>query len=112
MAEKITLEEYQAFVETTWLNADNPATNELRIMCGLIGELGEIAEKTKKYLRDGGDADDYRRGITLEFGDLLYYVAKYANFLDIELDDVLVANVMKLTNRKEKGNIKGSGDSR
>ena len=112
MTEIITLEEYQAFVETVWLDAENPTENELRIMCGLIGELGEIAEKTKKYLRDGGDQTEYRRKITLEFGGLLYYIAKYANFLDIELDDVLVANVLQLTDRKERGVIKGSGDDR
>ena len=112
MDKEITLEEYQEFVDTTWLNADTPALNELRIMCGLIGELGEIAEKTKKYLRDGGDPDKYREEVTKEFGDLLYYIAKYANFLDIELNDVIVANVFKLTERKEKGNIKGSGDNR
>ena len=112
MSNKITLEEYQSFVETTWINAETPAETELRIMCGLIGELGEIAEKTKKYLRDGGDPDEYRKLITLEFGDHLYYLAKYANFLDIDLEDAIIKNVFKLTDRKDKGNIKGSGDER
>ena len=112
MDNTVTIEEYQDFVETTWINADTPTENELRIMCGLIGELGEIAEKTKKYLRDGGDPDTYRTEITKEFGGLTYYLFKYANFLDIDMNDVIVGNVEQLTSRKERGVIQGSGDNR
>ena len=106
MTNRITLEEYQAFVEASWISAGTPEQNELRIVLGLIGELGEIAEETKKYLRNGGDVHEYRRRITLEFGDHLFYLAKYANFLDIDLEDALVKNTFKLIERKEQGTIK------
>ncbi len=112
MVNTVTIEEYQAFVETTWATAKTPAEKELRLFLGMMGELGEIAEKTKKYLRDGGDPDKYRKEIILEFGDFFYYFAMYANFLDIDLNEVLSENVLKLMSRHERGVVKGSGDNR
>ena len=109
---EITLEEYQEFVETTWIREDTPQAEELRIFYGLIGEIGEIAELNKKFMRDGGDPEQWRENIIKEFGDALYYFAKLANFFDIDLDDVLVTNVLKLTSRKDRGVIGGSGDDR
>ena len=47
MVNTVTIEEYQAFVETTWAEAKDPTEKELRLFLGMIGELGEIAEKTK-----------------------------------------------------------------
>lgn len=110
--QKITLEEYQEFVETTWLREETPVAEELRIFYGIVGELGEIAELNKKYMRDGGDYKVWRENAEKEFGDVMYYIAKYANYFDISLDDILAKNVMKLTSRKDRGVIGGSGDNR
>ena len=110
--DNVTLEEYQDFVETTWIREDSPAKEELRIFYGIVGELGEIAELNKKIMRDGGDASEWRKNITKEFGDVFYYLAKYANFFDIDLNEVLVTNVIKLSSRKDRGVIQGSGDER
>ena len=112
MKDIVTLEEYQEFVETTWIRETEPAKEELRIFYGIIGELGEIAELNKKFMRDGGDHVEWRKNMIKEFGDLLYYVAKYANFFDMDLDESLVGNVFKLTDRKERGVIGGSGNDR
>ncbi len=112
MKDRVTLEEYQAFVETTWIREDTPLGEELRIFYGIVGELGEIAELNKKFMRDGGDPEKWRKNFIKEFGDIFYYLAKYANLFDVELNDVLVENVLKLTSRKDRGVIKGSGDNR
>lgn len=113
MSERITLKDYQEFVETTWQPAETPQIDELRITYGISGEYGELCEVQKKALRDGiEDFDVYRDKVEKEFGDWLYYIAKYANFLDIELTDVLEKNVLKLESRKERGVINGSGDDR
>jgi NTP pyrophosphatase (non-canonical NTP hydrolase) len=83
----ITLEEYQDFVETMWIPSSNATEDELRIMMGLFGELGEIAEKIKKFYRDGGDPETFRKDLQLESGDAFFYFAKMHNFFDITLDD-------------------------
>ena len=112
MKNEVLLEEYQAFVETTWIPEDTPVSEELRIIYGLYGELGEIAELNKKYMRDGGDAFEWRDNFEKELGDVLYYIAKLANFFDVKLDDVLVQNVLKLESRFKRNKIHGSGDNR
>lgn len=82
---------------------------------GLGEETGELLGKIKKLFRDyDGDSNnpDFRRYITLEMGDIMWYMARLATKLDIELSDVLKMNLEKLFSRKERGKIKGSGDSR
>jgi NTP pyrophosphatase (non-canonical NTP hydrolase) len=77
---------------------------------GLTGEAGEIAEKVKKYLR--GDKELDREGLLKEMGDPLWYLTSLADDLGFTLQDVVDANVEKLTSRKERGVLKGSGDDR
>jgi NTP pyrophosphatase (non-canonical NTP hydrolase) len=84
---------------------------------GLCGEAGEIAEKVKKWLRDdmeGGQvmSEERREAILLELGDPLWYIAALAGDLGYTLQDVVDANVSKLTSRKQRGVLKGSGDNR
>lgn len=77
---------------------------------GLVGESGEIAEKVKKYLR--GDKELDKDALLSELGDPLWYLASLADDLGYTLQDVVDRNVEKLTSRKERGVIKGSGDNR
>lgn len=82
---------------------------------GLSGEAGEIAEKVKKWVRDeGGEVitEDRRDAILKELGDPLWYIASLADDLGYTLQDVVDANVAKLTSRKERGVLHGSGDNR
>lgn len=77
---------------------------------GLSGEAGEIAEKIKKWLR--GDRELDKEGLLKELGDPLWYITSLADDLGYTLQDVIDANVEKLTSRKERGVLKGSGDNR
>lgn len=95
--------------------APHDKRNELRhLVLGLVGESGEIAEKFKKWVRDL-DSDESRidrADIAGELGDVLWYVAVLADYLDLSLDDIAVANLTKLANRQGRGVLSGSGDNR
>lgn len=44
--------------------------------------------------------------------ETVWYLAQIATELDIELKDIARSNIQKLTDRKERGVISGSGDDR
>ena len=81
---------------------------------GLCGESGEIAEKVKKVFRDQGGAltSDNRDALRKEIGDVLWYCAAMAYECDLNLDDIACLNIEKLSSRKERGVLSGSGDDR
>lgn len=81
---------------------------------GLTGEAGEVAEKVKKLIRDsdGVITEKFKKDITKELGDVLWYVAAVASDLDISLNEIALANTVKLRLRSQKGTLQGSGDDR
>lgn len=76
---------------------------------GLASEAGEVAGKIKKSLRDG--VNTYN-DIADELGDVLWYVAVLADDLGIDLSKIADRNIQKLTDRKNRDVIAGSGDNR
>ena len=76
---------------------------------GLCGEAGEVAEKVKKQVRDGVFK---RYEVAKELGDVLWYLSNIANDIGYSLKEVANINVDKLTGRKSRNVIKGSGDNR
>lgn len=81
---------------------------------GLAGEAGEVAEKVKKIIRDKSgklNATD-AEAIKLELGDVLFYITCLAATIGTDLDDVMQGNIDKLTSRKARGMLGGSGDNR
>lgn len=107
------MNEYQQAALRTGRGKD--AKDELiHLVLGLVGESGEIAEKFKKWVRDQ-DSDESkidRDDIAKELGDVMWYVAVLADYLDIQLDDVAAKNVAKLADRQKRNMIKGAGDNR
>jgi NTP pyrophosphatase (non-canonical NTP hydrolase) len=86
----------------------------LHLVLGLVGESGEIAEKFKKWVRDL-DSDESRidrADLARELGDVLWYVAVLADYLDLSLDDIAATNLAKLASRRDRGVLGGSGDNR
>ena len=77
---------------------------------GLTGESGEVSEKLKKYLRE--DDDQYIEEMEDELGDVLWYLARVADELDLSLDEIAESNLDKLLDRKERDKLTGSGDNR
>ncbi len=107
------LDEYQRGALRTAAPRDK--RNELlHLVLGLVGESGEIAEKFKKWVRDL-DSDESRidrADIAKELGDVLWYVAVLADYLDVSLDEIAATNLAKLASRQDRGALAGSGDDR
>jgi NTP pyrophosphatase (non-canonical NTP hydrolase) len=111
----MTFEEYQKFCKTTAIYPDG--TKLMYPALGLTGEAGEVANKIKKLVRDGvpkdaQEAANVKEQIAAELGDVLWYCAALASDLDVSLGRVAKNNMDKLTSRKERGKIGGSGDNR
>ncbi len=66
---------------------------------GLACEAGEVANQVKKIIRDDGGkpTDDRKNKIIDKLGDVLWYCAAVASDLEIKLDEVIRANLHKLT---------------
>lgn len=81
---------------------------------GLAGEVGEIHEKIKKIIRDKNSIMSEEDKILLkkECGDVLWYLAVFSNKLGFTLEDVAQTNIDKLSSRKERNVLGGSGDNR
>jgi len=109
----IEFDEYQRGALRT-ASARDKKNELLHLVLGLVGESGEIAEKFKKWVRDC-DSDEARidrADIAKELGDVLWYVAVLADYLDLSLDDVATGNLAKLASRQARGVLGGSGDER
>jgi len=76
---------------------------------GLAGEAGEVAEKVKKWIRDGNLDRD---AIIKELGDVMWYIAALSSDLGIDMSEVASQNIRKLQDRAARGKIQGSGDNR
>jgi NTP pyrophosphatase (non-canonical NTP hydrolase) len=78
---------------------------------GLPGEVGELCSLVAKGLRDGRKFD-HDQNVKKELGDILWMVAAIAEDHGFTLEDVALGNIFKLTDRKERSVLQGSGDNR
>jgi len=119
------LNDYQAEAGSfaNYTNPDYP-------FLGLAEEAGEVLGKLAKYTRvehtEAGHAirvagmpdalrtttKALRADLIKELGDVLWMVQQCATEINIDLDEVAKANINKLTDRKTRGVIVGSGDNR
>ena len=109
----ITASDYQSRACETAIFPKHRATEYLTL--GLTGEAGEIANKVKKFIRDGAVKDEYlakRIEIGYEIGDVLWYCAVLAEELEMNLGHIMEKNLEKLADRHNRGKISGSGDNR
>lgn len=79
-----------------------------------LGEAGEVQGKIKKILRDSNGVieDQHKVHIGKELGDLLWYVAMLATEIGLPMDVLAIQNLSKLSDRKQRGVLVGSGDER
>ena len=99
----MTVNEYQRLAMTTL----NPALDKRDVLInsvmGLCGESGEAIDIVKKHLHQGHGLD--KAALAKELGDIAWYLAEAATALDMELDDILRANIEKLQKRYPEGFI-------
>jgi NTP pyrophosphatase (non-canonical NTP hydrolase) len=106
--------EYQRRALTTASSTGDEFKDLLHWVLGINGEAGEVAEKLKKIIRDKNseisqaDKDE----LSKEVGDVLWYLAVFAEHLGLSFQDIAQANLDKLQSRKKRGVIGGSGDNR
>jgi len=106
---------FDIYQEKTGETAIYPPEKALEYLTlGLCSEAGEVAGKMKKIIRDhdGIIDEDVAHKLSLEIGDVLWYVAQLATTLGLQLSEVAEDNLNKLAARKNTGTIKGSGDYR
>ena len=106
----ITASEYQRKAKETAIFPPSTALEYLTL--GLVGEAGEIANKTKKVIRDRLPTESWKHDLPSEIGDVLWYCAMLADYLDYDLGKIMENNLDKLKSRKKRGVLGGSGDNR
>lgn len=102
--------QYQLFTKTTAIYPEDQAIPYL--VAGLCEEAGEVAGKFKKSVRDKWPRAALESAAAAELGDVLWYVARLADELGYDLEQIAQENEQKLSSRKERGVLQGSGDSR
>jgi NTP pyrophosphatase (non-canonical NTP hydrolase) len=104
----MNLREYQELAARLALPT---ALNNQYLSLGLVGEAGEVASLFAKAVRDSEGLVN-RDSLKKELGDVLWFVAVLAEFYNMDMQDVAIANINKLRSRQERGTLQGSGDDR
>ena len=95
------INEYQTLAMTTL----NPALSQKDVLInsvmGLCGESGEAIDIVKKWLAQGHQLD--KEHLAKELGDIAWYLAEAETALDLNLEDILEANIEKLKKRYPEG---------
>ncbi len=112
----LSLDEYQQKARATAVFPKERGVEYTSLQ--LASEAGEVAGKVAKFIRgDTANAgqlmyDEFVQAVTLELGDVLWYVAALADQFGIVLSDVAHRNLDKVADRHTRGVVKGSGDNR
>ena len=103
----------QEYLEFTRTTAVYPKELAILYLALGLGETGEVQGKVKKYLRGDTElTDEYKQKIFDECSDVLWYLTRLVDELGFTLDELIEFNYKKLSDRKERNVIKGSGDNR
>ena len=95
---------------------------------GLAEEAGEVCGKIAKFIRHNNgmtpqDAEEsssplmrdevanFRTALMSELSDVMWMVSEIATLNGLGLDEIMEYNIVKLTERRSKGLIDGSGDT-
>jgi len=110
----MTLDEYQTNAQKTAIYPALGGAMWAYPAFGLSGEAGEIANKLKKVIRDdnGQVSQEVKQALKDELGDVLWYVSELSRQLGLSLEDIASENIEKLSSRKQRGKLHGSGDNR
>jgi len=110
-----SIAEYQEWTNETAIghatsDTDGVGTTDAVVFLSLAlnGESGEVAEKAKRVVRGDGELD----AVVDEIGDVLWYLSRMADELDVDLAEIMAKNMDKLEARKQQDEIAGSGDNR
>lgn len=110
---ELTFNDYQLRTRETAVYP-NVGNNFIYPALGLAGETGEVMEHIKKAVRDdnGLMTPERLQKLRGELGDVMYYLARIADEVGLTMADVAMFNLNKLSERKAKGTLHGSGSER
>ncbi|MQY27241.1 nucleoside triphosphate pyrophosphohydrolase family protein [Nocardia aurantia] len=96
----MNFDEYQAEAWAYDQQRDGDPDRALTIaLLGLGGEVGTLQTSQKKLVRDGAIHLDRHAVLVEDLGDILWYVADAATWLEVNLDEVARANLSKIAAR-------------
>jgi NTP pyrophosphatase (non-canonical NTP hydrolase) len=85
-------------------DSDVPIARLMTAAVGLSAEAGEFTEIIKKIAFQGKElTEDNRIHLIKELGDVYWYFTQALLGLDVDLNEVVLTNVMKLTARYPEG---------
>jgi len=91
--------EYQLLAaKTIQKNADDRLT-EIVPFLGIIGEIGSVVSQLKIKFRDGKSYVAYKKKLSEELGDVLWYVSAIATQNDLKLEEIATSNLHKIHDR-------------
>jgi len=110
----MTFDEYQKLAMTTKIADPIAKVDRAVLALGIAGEAGEVADKYKKILGyfDGELTDEDRANLGKEIGDVLWYLATFAESLGLSFGDIAKQNLAKLADRKKRNVQRAEGDNR
>lgn len=105
--------DYQILARNTLIDSPGKTftdTELMKVWCaiGLGGEAGEVLEYVKKSIFHQVPLS--KDTIAKEIGDVMWYVASLCTLYDLDLSDVLTANIDKLAKRYPNGFVPGGGN--
>lgn len=95
------INEYQRLAMKTLNQSLNKKEVLINSVMGLCGESGEAIDIVKKWMAHGHELD--KDHLAKELGDIAWYLAEAATALDMDLEDILQANIEKLKKRYPEG---------
>jgi NTP pyrophosphatase (non-canonical NTP hydrolase) len=106
----MNLSEYQQAALRTLNGIPDDFKMKCNVVFGIVGEAGEIADYMKKVLFHEHQVDKVK--LSIELGDLMWYVSALASLYDLNLDEIAIGNVLKLQARYPNGFSKEDSQKR
>jgi NTP pyrophosphatase (non-canonical NTP hydrolase) len=110
----MTFDEYQKLAMNTKIANPMVKVDRAVLALGIAGEAGEVADKYKKILGyfDGELTDENKKDLASEIGDVLWYLATFAESLGLSFNDIAKQKLAKLADRKKRNVQRAEGDDR
>jgi NTP pyrophosphatase (non-canonical NTP hydrolase) len=95
------INEYQKQAMKTWSKRLTGEQMLINGVMGLCGEAGETIDLVKKHLHQGHELNKER--MIEELGDVCWYIAELATYLQVDFSEILDYNIAKLAKRYPEG---------
>jgi NTP pyrophosphatase (non-canonical NTP hydrolase) len=91
------LNDYAKWTVNTCAKLDTHKEDITHMLFGMTTEIGELTDIFKKSLAYGKDIDWVN--VEEEIGDLMFYIASFCRINNLDLQEIINTNVLKLESR-------------